>query len=284
MHMKLSTIFHRFKGKISVTFFLVILEAFSILFFPLFIGWAINDLLEKKLEGIYYLAGLGAFSLLVGGIRRFYDSRAYAKIFEVLGAESVNSHSTQTSSESSARLNMLKELIEFFEDSFPALINNLIGLVGTLFIVFILDQKIFWGGIIILGLIFIVYYLTSEKTLRYNKEYNNEMEKQVDIITNKDKHLLKKHISGLMRANIKLSDLETINFSVIWLIMIALLIYSIVSSIDGGIIEYGVIFSLIMYVFQFIESSMSLPLYYQQWLRLVDISERLKHIPEKVAE
>ena len=78
-----------------------------------------------------------------------------------------------------------------------------------------------------------------------------------------------------MRWNIKLSDLETINFSIIWFFMIALLLFSIKSSVVGGIVEYGTIFSIIMYVFGYIENSLTLPLYYQQLVRLKEISERL---------
>ena len=39
--------------------------------------------------------------------------------------------------------------------------------------------------------------------------------------------------------------------------------------------EYGAVFALVMYVFQFMESVMLLPLFYQQWLRLREISGRL---------
>ena len=77
-----------------------------------------------------------------------------------------------------------------------------------------------------------------------------------------------------MKWNIKLSDLETINFSIIWFFMISLLIFSIKTASENAL-EYGTVFALIMYVFEFIENSLTLPLYYQNLIRLKEISNRL---------
>ena len=56
--------------------------------------------------------------------------------------------------------------------------------------------------------------------------------------------------------------------------MIGLLVFSIGATAEKTI-EYGTVFAIVMYVFQFLESVVSLPLYYQQWLRLREISGRL---------
>ena len=81
-----------------------------------------------------------------------------------------------------------------------------------------------------------------------------------------------------MKWNIKLSDLETINFSIAWIFMMGFLVWSIIISVEGGNVQYGAVFALVMYIFQYIESVVSLPFFYQQWLRLGEISERLRGI------
>ena len=58
--------------------------------------------------------------------------------------------------------------------------------------------------------------------------------------------------------------------------MLFLLLAAIVLSAWNGNIEYGALFALIMYVYQYIESMVSLPLYYQQWLRLTEITQRIQ--------
>ena len=106
------------------------------------------------------------------------------------------------------------------------------------------------------------------------------MERQVDIISKNEVPGLKNHLRDLMNWNIKLSDLETINFSVVWVFMMGFLVVSIIWAAGEGESNYGKVFSLVMYVFQYIESVVTLPFFYQQWLRLREISGRLSHIEE----
>jgi len=59
--------------------------------------------------------------------------------------------------------------------------------------------------------------------------------------------------------------------------MIAYLLLCIMIAAKSGI-EYGALFALITYVFQLIDNIESLPLYYQQWLRLREIQKRLEEV------
>ena len=175
-----------------------------------------------------------------------------------------------------ARLNMLSEIVAFAEHQLPEIIQHSIGLFGVLAIIAFLNIYIFILAIIAGVLVVILYFLSSKRTIRYNTGFNNELEEQVNAIECDKKSGVKLHLLRLMKWNIKLSDLETINYSVSWLIMILLLISSIYISVSKGLIEYGALFALIMYVYQYIESIASLPLYYQKWLRLQEIINRLE--------
>jgi ABC-type multidrug transport system fused ATPase/permease subunit len=120
--------------------------------------------------------------------------------------------------------------------------------------------------------------MSSKKTIQFNKSSNDEFEKQVDVISKNDEQELKIHLKKMMKWNIKLSDLEALNFSISWIVLITFLVASIVISVNDGIVKYGALFSLIMYVFQYMENVINLPLFYQNWLRLREIKERLEHI------
>jgi hypothetical protein len=78
-----------------------------------------------------------------------------------------------------------------------------------------------------------------------------------------------------MRWNIKLSDLETANYFVIWLGIIGLLVFAPIAAVSSGVLNYGLVFSILMYVFQYIESLVSLPYFIQKVIRLQEISGRL---------
>ena len=56
----------------------------------------------------------------------------------------------------------------------------------------------------------------------------------------------------------------------------AVFVISIFISIEQTV-NYGQIFALIMYVFEFIEKVTAMPLYYQNYLRLTEISKRLSY-------
>lgn len=276
--MKIRTIFTQFKWQFSFTFFLILLEALIELLFPLFIGFAIDGAIHGTSFGAMQLGGLGLAIILIGGGRRFYDSRFYAQVYQKFGSEIISNMSNNDPSLKTARLGMIQEVIEFLENALPALITTIIGILGVVVIIASLNFKIFIGSLIATFLIFLIYFLTSNRTTYLNSSFNNELETQVTIITTGNKKSLDQHLKNLMKWNIKLSDLEVVNFSISWIVLIGFLVVSILLSTQSGIIEYGVLFSLIMYVFQYIESVITLPLFYQNWLRLEEIKERLAQI------
>ncbi len=279
--MSIQSILKQFKGHFSFTLFLVLAEAVLSILYPLFIGLAIDDAIQQNYKGAIYLGGLGMLSLLVGGGRRFYDSRFYARVFQNMG-ERVVQQKQLNHSQRTARLNMLREMVEFLENSVPGIVNSLIGLVGTLIIVANLNSKIFLACLTTLFIVLLIYRLSRNKTILYNEGYNNEMERQVAILDEVRPKVVSTHLRDLMKWNVRLSDLEMINFSLVWIIMILLLVLSIGWSVAEGVVQYGAVFALVMYVFQYIESLVSLPFFYQQWLRLAEISTRLSAIDHVV--
>ncbi|MDN5202729.1 ABC transporter six-transmembrane domain-containing protein [Fulvivirgaceae bacterium BMA10] len=275
--MNLKHIISEYKWQFLLMLILILLDAGLLILFPLFIGYAIDDALIKGYQGAICLGLLGLATLLVGAGRRFYDSRFYAKVYERLGAK-IGDQPDKSASIKTAHLRFLTEVVEFFENSIPEIINNSIGLIGTLVIIANLNLQIFTGCIINLFVILIVYGVTGKRTTRFNSSYNNELERQVTVVSDNHPISLRRHLNKLMKWNIKLSDLETVNFSIIWLFMMAFLVVSIVVAIGEGGISYGTVFSLVLYLFQFIETTVVMPIFYQQWLRLTEIINRIKHV------
>ncbi len=276
--MKLKAVFKKYSLKLGFTLFLILLEAALAILFPLFIGYAIDSAINGSHYGAIQLGLLGVAALLVGVGRRVFDSRFYAKIYQSIGTSAISKMEDNVSSKKSARLGMLREFIEFLENALPELISNIIGLIGVIAIIATLNLNVFYGSLIVTIIIFLIYWLTSSKTIKLNKLSNDEFEKQVDVISKNDEQELNLHLKEMMKWNIKLSDLEAINFSISWMVMIAFLVASIIISVSDGIVKYGALFSLIMYVFQYMENVINLPLFYQNWLRLKEIKERLEEV------
>ncbi|MEX0289077.1 MAG: ABC transporter six-transmembrane domain-containing protein [Flavobacteriaceae bacterium] len=276
--MKITAIFRAYKLKFIFTLFLLLLEAGIAILFPLFIGYAIDDALNESHVGAIQLGVLGLAALIVGVIRRVFDSRFYAQVYQNIGSRIITKMEAGKASVKTARLGMIRELVEFLENALPELIGNVIGLFGVMSIIATLNLHIFYGSIVATVIIFFIYRISSGRTLRLNKSSNDEFEKQVDIIAENDPLNLKLHLEEMMKWNIKLSDLEAGNFSLSWVVLIGLLVMSITIAVGEGIANYGALFALIMYVFQYMENVVNLPFFYQNWLRLQEIKERLDQI------
>ena len=265
----------RFAGRFALTLTLVVLEAAGWILFPLVIGRAIDSVLADSTRGLYEFAILGIVTMGIAVLRRLVDSRAYARIYVTLGEEMAESAAGTSTSTRTARLGMLKEIVEFFENSLPELINAVIGLAGTVLILAALNLPVFLGCLVVALATVVLYLLTGGLTMRYNQGLNDEHERQVDAVDSGDPARLAKHLRAMMRWNIRLSDLEAANFGINWVFMIALLVFA-VSAATTETTEYGAVFAIVMYVFQFVESMLMLPFFYQEWLRLREISGRLE--------
>ena len=276
--MNLSAIFKQYRLQFSFTLGLILLEAALAILFPLFIGYAIDSAINGNYQGAIYLGGLGLATLLVGVGRRVFDSRFYAKLYKGMGSSAIAKMEDHLSSKKSARLGMIGELVEFLENALPELISSIIGLIGVIGIIATLSLNVFYGSVLVTLLVAMIYGLSSTKTIRLNKSSNDELERQVDVIAKNDEQEMQLHLTAMMKWNIKLSDLEAINFSISWLLLITFLMGSIVFGVSDGIVTHGALFSLIMYVFQYMENVINLPLFYQSWLRLREIKERLEQI------
>jgi len=191
----------------------------------------------------------------------------------------VESGDEASTSTRTARLGMLREIVEFFENSLPELINSGLGLVGTMLIVAALNFPVFLACLATAAATVVLYALTGRLTTRYNQGLNDEHERQVDAVDSGDPGRLGRHLRAMMRWNIRLSDLEAANFGTNWVFMIALLVFAVSAAVRDTA-EYGAVFAVVMYVFQFMEAMMMLPFFYQEWLRLREISGRLETVAE----
>ena len=272
--MDFSKIFKKYRWNFGLIFSLIFIESVLSILFPLFIGIAIDQALEGSNIGLFQLGALGIGAIFIGVGRRIYDSRFYARVYQKVGSGILTDIQDDLSSVKSASLTMIQELIEFFEHSLPQLLACLIGLVGVITIIATMNIFLFFGSILSAIVVFLIFWFSSARTILFNKSFNDELERQVDVISENESTSLNAHLKELMKWNIKLSDLEATNMFFAWLILIAFLVASIKISISYSIIQYGALLSLIMYVFQYVEYLISLPHYYQSWLRLKEILGR----------
>ena len=219
----------RFWKSVTLTWLMVMLEGAVFLVIPLVIGMAIDDLLVQSYSGVKILIALCIVMVTVGTGRRFYDTRAYGTIYRKMSKELVHKEKKRNSTIStiSARSHLFTEFIEFLEFTIPEISHNLINLIGTLIIIGTLNLKILGVCLGSACLAALIYWMSGGRIHRLNKGENDELERQVHCIEAGDKKELDDHFRNLMRWKIRLSDLETINFTGVWIGLSAALISSV---------------------------------------------------------
>lgn len=240
---------------------------------PFVLGRALDDLLAGTYRWLIVLASIGVATMLLGTIRRIHDVRLYSRIYEEAGTATLGRDAGLSAN--TARLNMLREVVDFLEWSLPDLMAGLVAFIGTLVFLAQLSVPVFLAALVMAAVIIAVYAATTGRTMRFNREYNDEYERQVDVLKRNDLVHARSHIGLLNRWNIRLSDVDTINFAVSLTLTVALQVFAIIYSVRVSM-DTGVVLSVVLYVFDFSATAAMLPDSWQQYLRLRDITARIQ--------
>ena len=123
------------------------------------------------------------------------------------------------------------------------------------------------------GLIAVIYTLTTRRTVVLNREFNDEFERQVDVLGRNDSRLTRRHIGLLNSWTIKLSDIDAINLALSLTLSVGLQIFAVVMATRQGV-DFGDLLSILLYVFEISATAATLPVSWQEYLRLRDILRR----------
>lgn len=274
----LSAIYQRFKGKVIATISLLVFENLLLISLPFLLGLAIDGLLNGQQKYLIVLACMLALVTLLGTLRRFYDTRAYSKITATLAKETAENQLAQgqSLSKTNTRVEMVSELVEFFEYELVESINALIKLAGALIMLAYFHVHLLYVALASTLAIVSIYLISSKHYMHFNKAYNDQHEKQVDVLTAQKNRAFKQHFMTLAKFKIKLSDLEALNFAWVFIFISLLIVINLMIAAQVTDMTTGGLFSVLSYTWEFAEVAIVLPLAYQQWIRSKEISTRIQ--------
>lgn len=267
----------RFWRRTAVTWGLVLLEALALVALPVTIGRSVDDLLDDRCSGVFVLGGLCLVLLFVGAGRRFYDTRAYAHVYRTVVDELVEDEKRKRTplSAVSARVSLFEEFIGFLEESIPSLLNEAVGLLGTLALIALIDLRVFFACLAAAAVTVAVYWLSEARIYTLNRGWNDEAERKVAVLQHGDRAAARGHFRSLTGWQVRLSDLETANYAIIWLALSVVVIYTVVTVARSGVATVGEVIAAVMYVLGFAEAVLTVPIHYAQLIRLREVSTRL---------
>lgn len=273
--------------QLLLTYILFSLEMLGSLLRPYFLGEAVNDLLKSSYHGLIILSVVHFSWLVIGTIRHMYDTRTYSAIYTSLVTKFLSRRYQQKDvSKLSAHSTLAREFVDFLEFDLVYVIEAIYNLFGSLVLLYFYDSSVVFVCLAILLPVMTMSYFYGKKMKRLNKNKNDELEQQVDIISTGNKLAIKKHYENLRKWQIRISDQEAWNFGVMEILVmvvigIALLVTN--TALGTGVMA-GSIIGIYNYILKFVSGLDTIPYTVQRLTSLNDITRRIELEADDIPE
>lgn len=281
-------IFSKHKWQLWITYILFSLEMLGSLLRPFFLGKAIDGLIYGNNRGLYELIAIHFAYVIIGVIRHRFDTRTYTAIYTSLATNILSKkYSTRDVSKLSAHSTLAREFVDFLEFDLIYVIEAGYNIFGALVLLCFYDLKVVGICLAILIPVSAISFFYGKKMKGLNKRNNDELEKQVDIITTGNHLAIRRHFNKLRYWKIKISDQEAINFGLMEamvIIVIALSLYVTSWITHTEEVAAGSLVGIYSYILKFSTGLDTIPYTVQRLANLKDITHRMELNEEVLGE
>ena len=285
-HSVIGKLVHHYRYKLAITYTLFALEMTGALLRPLFLGWAINDLMSGSYKGLIYLSVVHIAWLLIGTFRQMYDTRTYSAIYTTMVTRFLSRRYGKTEvSKLSAHSTLSRELVDFLETDLPYVMEAAYNIFGSLLLLLLYDRTIVLICFSILLPVMAISYFYGRKMKQLTSLKNDELEKQVNIIATGNKHQIHGHYEKLRAWQIRISDKEAFNFGLIEIMVMLVIALSLMvsSGVFGATILAGNLIGIYQYILKFVSGLDTIPYTVQRLTSLQDIAKRIQLQEEDIS-
>ncbi|MBB6519837.1 ABC transporter six-transmembrane domain-containing protein [Pseudoteredinibacter isoporae] len=275
LSLTVSSLLKRFWKSISVTWLLTLLETVLMTLIPLFIGFAIDGLLEDRYEDFIKLISVMGALLVIGVGRRVYDTRVFGTIRVELGKTLAGRSNKLATSVVNARIGMGRELVDFLEHQAPELMTSIVQLIISVVVLYTFHPALAFAALGTVVVMLVLYSLFHKHFYRLNSAYNHQEEKQVDTLETRKPERISHHLLRLRKLEVNLSDTESLVYGLIFLLLLSFVSFNLWFAASHVQVTVGNIFSVISYSWSFVEAALILPVTLQGWSRLSEIMTRI---------
>jgi ABC-type multidrug transport system fused ATPase/permease subunit len=275
----LKQIMNHHRYRLVLTYILFSIETLGNLLRPLFLGIAVNDLIKGSYEGLILLCAVHFLWLVVGTIRHRMDTRTYSAIYTSLVTKFLaRRYNKSDVSKLSAHSTLAREFVDFLEFDLVYIMEAVYSIVGSLILLFYYDSAVVLVCLGVLLPVTAISYFYGKKMKSLNKQKNDELEKQVDIISTGNTHLVKQHYDNLRKWQIRISDQEAWNFGIMEIMVMVVIGLSllITNKTTGAGIEAGSLIGIYSYIQRFVSGLDTIPYTVQRLSSLNDITRRIE--------
>ena len=268
---------HRYQ--LLLTYSLFSLEMLGSLLRPFFLGLAVNDLIKGSYHGLIVLSLVHVSWLIIGTIRHMYDTRTFSAIYTSLVTQFLSRRYGKTEvSKLSAHSTLAREFVDFLEFDFAYVIEALYSIIGSLVLLYFYDISVVAICFALLIPVMAISYFYGKKMKRLTRLKNDELENQVNIISEGNNEVIRVHYDKLRKWQIKISDKEALNFGVIEIMVMIVIAASLLISTNvfGTTMLAGNIIGMYTYILKFVSGIDTIPYTVQRLTSLTDITRRIE--------
>lgn len=272
-------LFLKHRYRLLLTYLLFSLEMLGTLLRPLFLGLAIDGLVKGSYEPLVHLLLVHLGCVAIGTYRHRYDTRTYSAIYTSLVTNFLAKRRGQKDvSRLSAHSNLSREFVDFLEYDLVYVIEAFYNIAGSVILLMFYDAKVVSICLSILVPVSIVSYFYGKKMRRLTRLKNDELEKQVDIISEGNTLAIRRHYNKLREWQIRISDQEAWNFGFMELMVMAVIGFAllIVTQTSEAAILPGALIGIYNYILKFANGLDTIPYMVQKLTSLGDITRRLE--------
>lgn len=282
----LKHIMNQHRYRLILTYILFSIEMLGNLLRPLFLGIAVNDLIKGSYSGLIMLCAVHFSWLVIGTIRHRLDTRTYSAIYTSLVTKFLSRRYNKSDvSRLSAHSTLAREFVDFLEFDLVYVIEAVYSIIGSLILLFYYDTSVVLVCLAILLPVTAISYFYGKKMKNLNRQKNDELEKQVDIISTGNTHLIKQHYDNLRKWQVRISDQEAWNFGIMEIMVMTVIGISLLvtNKTAGAGIEAGSLIGIYSYIQRFVSGLDTIPYTVQRLSSLNDITKRIELQEEDIS-
>ncbi len=262
---------------IAGTYALTVAENLCMLAYPTLTGRAVDELLQRRYDGLAWLVAVWLLHLGLSFTRQRVDTRVFMGLYAAAAAHMVGTQKAegQGLSKVSARVEMVRDVVGFFEKEVPMLLHNLLAVVGSLAMLFVYDREAGFIAMAVLLPMAIVNAWYWRRALRLNQGLHNQIEREVQDIASASPFRVRRHFLLLRRWRIQLSDAESWTWAVTELALMGALVWILVDFTQSPAFSAGAVYAVLAYVYDYLEGLNQVPTVVNSLARLKDVRRRL---------
>jgi hypothetical protein len=275
----LKEIFKENKLRISVTYAITITEFIIYSFIPYIMGLAIDDLLEGNKRMLMVHGSILAFSIIVGGFRRAYDTRVFSDIYITKASKTIKTLREKQFDEKKlvSRYGLVGIYSDFFEFTLPLTVRIIINLAVGLIMISIIEYKILFFVIPVLVLSILAQKYASKKTQKIEYAMQDTRENISKCLV--ENNCCNQYLEIQKKSLIQRSDIDSITWMFCDTLWSASEVVCIILVCSFGL-TMGEITSVLLYLTKIIiHTDMSFALFNQ--IRLLEMTDDLLDVQEE---